>query len=199
MQRFWNDRIVWTLLEMEGPLSPNQKLCAALVPRLPTPLFKLSRISNSSTQPRQPIAEVFSHALGVISITAVTMAASAPKDEPGGDGDFMMNEPNGVSSPKELQMALYTRCASMEAGLVFNQDELLAFNIIPDNSLGQLLVYTKQLAKDGLFKVMQKDGRICWKVVNKSDAAKYEVLRRQESNRLANVLRLRQVQNAESG
>jgi len=127
------------------------------------------------------------------------MATLAPKDDPDGDGDVVMKEPSGVSSPKELKMALYTRCASLEHDLVFNQDELLAFNIIPDNNLDQLLVYTKQLAKDGLFKVMQKDGRICWKVVNKSDAAKYEVPGHEEPNILANVPRLRQVQNAESG
>lgn len=100
------------------------------------------------------------------------MASSAPKDEPDGDGDGMLDEPSGVSSPKELKMALYTRCASLEEGLVFGQDDLLAFNIIPDNSLDQLLAYTKQLAKDGLFKVMQQNGRICWKVVKKADAAK---------------------------
>lgn len=101
------------------------------------------------------------------------MASSGPKDEPDGDGDDLMNEPSGQSSPKELKMALYTRCASLEEGQVFGQDELLAFNIIPDNNIDQLLAYTKQLAKDGLFKVMQKDGKICWKVVKKADAAKY--------------------------
>ncbi len=122
------------------------------------------------------VAKVFFPGLKIDTNTSVAMATTAPKEEPGGDGDVTMNEPNGISSPKELKMALYTRCASLEAGLVFNQEELLAFNIIPDNNLEQLLVYTKQLAKDGLFKVMQKDGRICWKVVNKTDAAKYEIL-----------------------
>lgn len=102
------------------------------------------------------------------------MATPAAKDEPDGDGDITMNEPSGVSSPKELKMALYTRCASLEESRAFSQDELLAFNIIPDNNLEQLLAYTKQLAKDGLFKVMQKDGKVCWRVVKKADAAKYD-------------------------
>ena len=84
-----------------------------------------------------------------------------------------MIESSGVSSPKELRNALYARCASFEEGHVFNQDELFAFGIIPENSIEQLLVYTRQLAKDGLFKLMSnKDGRACWKVVRRADAAK---------------------------
>lgn len=104
------------------------------------------------------------------------MAASAAKMEPEGDGDIIMTEPSGVSSPKELKMALYAQCASLDEGRVFDQDELLAFNIVPDNDVRQLLVHTKQLAKDGLFKVMSKDNKICWKVVKKADAAKYVTL-----------------------
>ena len=100
------------------------------------------------------------------------MATSVGKDEPDGDGDLTMKEPKGVSSPHELQMALYARCASMDEARVFGQDELLSFNIIPENSIQQLLLYTKQLAKDGLFKIMTKDNKICWKVVKKADAAK---------------------------
>ncbi len=105
------------------------------------------------------------------------MATAATKDEPDADGDITMTEPSGVSSPKELKMALYARCASLEEGRVFGQDELLSFNIIPANDLHQLLVHTKQLAKDGLFKVMSKDNKICWRVVKKADAAKYGVSR----------------------
>ena len=103
------------------------------------------------------------------------MAASKAKDEPKGDGDITMTEPSGTSSPKELKMALYSRCASMEENHVFDQDELLSFNIIPNRDVHELLKLTTQLAKDGLLKVMQKDNKICWRVVKKADAAKYEL------------------------
>ena len=101
------------------------------------------------------------------------MATVATKAEVDGDEDMLMTEPSGVSSPKELKMALYARCASLDDGRVFDQEELLAFNIIPDNNVQQLLIHTQQLAKDGLFKVMSKDNKICWKVVKKADAAKW--------------------------
>ena len=101
------------------------------------------------------------------------MAGASAKVEFDGDGDVPMKEPSGTSSPKELKMALYARCASLDEGRVFDQDELLSFKIIPDDSVQQLLVHTRQLAKDGLFKVMTRDNKICWKVVKKADAAKY--------------------------
>ena len=90
------------------------------------------------------------------------------------DGDTVMKEPDGTSSPKELKNALYARCASQPDGTVFTQDELLSFGIVPENDVQRLLVYTKQLTKDGLFKLMTKDGKVCWRVVRKDDAAKWE-------------------------
>lgn len=98
--------------------------------------------------------------------------ASSTEEVPAKDEDITMAEPSGVSSPKELRNALYARCASFEEGHIFNQDELFAFDIIPDNSVEQLQAYTKQLAKDGLFKLMTKDGKACWKVVKRADAIK---------------------------
>lgn len=107
--------------------------------------------------------------------------ASSAEEVPAEDEDVTMTEPNDVSSPKELRNALYARCASFEVGHVFNQDELFAFKIIPDNSVEQLLAYTKQLAKDGLFKLMTKDGKACWKVVKRADAVKYRSLSQEEA------------------
>ena len=98
--------------------------------------------------------------------------ASSAEEMPSKDEDVTMIEPSGVSSPKELRNALYARCASFEESHVFDQDELFAFGIIPESSIEKLLVYTKQLAKDGLFKVMTKDGKACWKVVKRADAVK---------------------------
>lgn len=98
------------------------------------------------------------------------------KDEEAKEENTVMKETdvNAVSSPKELQNALYVRCASHgEENHVFSQEELMSFGIIPNNSLEKLLVFTKQLAKDGLLRLMQKDGRACWRVIKKDDAAKY--------------------------
>lgn len=79
---------------------------------------------------------------------------------------------SAVSSPKMLKNALYARCANLPAETIFSQDNLLSLNVIPDNDLEQLLSCTRQLTKEGLFKLMSKDGRACWKVVKRDDAAK---------------------------
>ena len=88
--------------------------------------------------------------------------------------DVLMTEPSGVSNPKEIKNALYARCASLEEDHVFDQEELLSFNVIPNNDVAQLLKHSQQLAKEGLFKVMTKNGKICWRVVNRKEAAKYD-------------------------
>ena len=98
--------------------------------------------------------------------------ASSVDEVPTKDEDVTMSEPSGVSSPKELRSALYAKCASFEEGHVFTQDDIFAFQIIPDNSVEKLLAYTRQLAKDGLFRLMSKDGKACWKVVKRADAVK---------------------------
>lgn len=103
------------------------------------------------------------------------MAALA-KEDPTKDEDPTMGEPSGVSSPQELRNALYARCATFEENHVFDQNELLSFNILPENNVEKLIVHTNRLAKDGLFKLMTKDGKACWKVVKRSDAAKYRPL-----------------------
>lgn len=77
------------------------------------------------------------------------------------------------SSAKEIKNALYARCANLPAEKVFTQADLQAFNVIPNDDVHQLLACTRQLTKEGLFKLMTKDGRACWKVVKKEDAAKY--------------------------
>lgn len=83
------------------------------------------------------------------------------------------NEPSAVPSTKELKHALYARCATQPADRVFAQQDLLAFDVIPDNDLKQLQACTTQLSKEGLLKMMTKDGKLCWRLVKKEDAAKY--------------------------
>lgn len=85
----------------------------------------------------------------------------------------VVEEEDAISSQKELTNALYARCANLPADRVFNQQDLFSFEVIPDNDLQQLLICTQQLTQEGLFKLMTKDGRACWKVVKKDDAAKY--------------------------
>lgn len=82
-------------------------------------------------------------------------------------------ELDSVSSPKMLKNALYARCANLAADRIFNQNDLLSLEVIPNNDLDQLLSCTRQLTKEGLFKLMSRDGRACWKVVKRDDAAKY--------------------------
>ena len=102
------------------------------------------------------------------------MEAEATDEAPlDADVDVVMKEPDGTSSPKEIKNALYARCASQPEGTLFGQEELMAFGLIPNNDVQNLLLYTRQLAKDGLFKLMSKDGKVCWRVVKKDDAAKY--------------------------
>ncbi|KAL6714016.1 34-kDa subunit of RNA polymerase III (C) [Lecanora helva] len=109
------------------------------------------------------------------------MAAAVRMNESNSKEDVTMTEPSGVSSSKELKMALYSRCASMEENRLFDQEDLLSFNIIPNNDVHRLLVLTQQLAKEGLLKIMTKDGGICWRVIKKADAAKYKLLSQDEA------------------
>ncbi len=98
------------------------------------------------------------------------------KDEDAQAQDIDTDKPSptdGVSSPKELKNALYARCASEDDGKIFFQTDLLSYNIIPENSIEKLLRYTQELLNEGLFKLMTKDGKTCWRVVRRDDAAKY--------------------------
>ena len=78
------------------------------------------------------------------------------------------------SSRKELKNALYARCATYPADTLFYQKDLLSFGIIPNNELGQLLSCARQLTQEGLLKLLKKDDVVCWRVVKKEDAAKYD-------------------------
>ena len=76
------------------------------------------------------------------------------------------------ASPKELKKALYAQCATRGVDRLFDQNDLLALKIIPNDDLVLLQTCTNQLTKEGLLKVLKKDSGICWKVVRKEDAAK---------------------------
>lgn len=98
---------------------------------------------------------------------------SKQEEEDSKDGDDASPNFIAAASTNEIKNALYARCANLGAEKVYSQRDLLAFKIIPNDDLNELLSCTRQLTKEGLFKLMSKDGKACWKVVKKEDAAKY--------------------------
>jgi len=88
------------------------------------------------------------------------------------DEDEVPERAVAPSSPKELCNALYASCASQSMDKEYNQQDLLALNVIPNGDMSQLQDCLQRLAQDGLLKTMTKDGALCWKVVKKEDAAR---------------------------
>ena len=102
---------------------------------------------------------------------------SQSKEHAAVDNDALLKESDGTSSPKELKNALYARCAREAEGTQFGQEDLLSFGIVPNNDVQELHRFTKQLMKEGLLRLMKKeDGKACWRVVKKVDAAKWVCL-----------------------
>ena len=97
---------------------------------------------------------------------------SKPEDSAKEDDDDAHFDITPVSDPKQIKTSLYARCAIEGVDKVFSQEDLLSFQIIPNNDLNQLLSCTQKLTKEGLLKLMSKDGRAHWKVVKREDAAK---------------------------
>lgn len=113
---------------------------------------------------------------------------SDEKDDATKDEDIIMGEASGISSPKELRNALYARCASQEEDKDFSQEDLLSFKIIPEDDLEKLLVCTKELTVGGLFKLRTVNGKTCWRVIKKDDAAKYDLASSKTKNGAAEYL-----------
>ncbi|KAI4263069.1 MAG: hypothetical protein L6R42_001763, partial [Xanthoria sp. 1 TBL-2021] len=59
--------------------------------------------------------------------------------------------------------------------------DLLDLGIIPNKDIKLLLQCTQELTGEGLFKLLTRDGRACWRVVKKEDAQKYKSLTAEES------------------
>lgn len=77
-----------------------------------------------------------------------------------------------AGADKELCDALYASCATHPAEKLFAQEDLLSLNVIPNGNVEMLALCINQLLTDGLFKLMQSNGKPCWKVVKREDAAK---------------------------
>lgn len=92
----------------------------------------------------------------------------------GASSSAMNRDGRAVSkaSQKELQNALYARCANLSADRTFDQNELLELQVIPNDDLRLLQTCLGHLTKEGLFKLMKKNDAACWKVVKREDAAR---------------------------
>ncbi|KAL8688961.1 MAG: hypothetical protein Q9218_005253 [Villophora microphyllina] len=95
--------------------------------------------------------------------------------------DIVSSDPSAGSSSLELKNALYARCAALPADTIFDQKALLNLNVIPNNELTLLLDCTQKLTQEGLFKLLSRENRACWRVVKKEDAQKYKSLSAEEA------------------
>ncbi|KAL8746712.1 MAG: hypothetical protein Q9190_001305 [Brigantiaea leucoxantha] len=87
----------------------------------------------------------------------------------------------GSDDVLEIKNAIYARCASKSSETIFSQSDILGMKVIPQDDLHLLLKCTQQLTREGLFKLMTREGRAVWKVVKKEDAAKYKTLSSEEA------------------
>ena len=79
------------------------------------------------------------------------------------------------SSIKELADALYAECLRRlgDDNKQFYQDDLLGMNVIPNRDVDRLSACINLLTSKGLLTLMSRDGRSCWKVKKREDAAKF--------------------------
>ncbi|KAI9717880.1 MAG: hypothetical protein M1812_004407 [Candelaria pacifica] len=90
-------------------------------------------------------------------------------------------------SSKELQNALYNRCAQGPTNALFYQDDLIEFDVIPGRNTKILLDCVQGLMNEGLLKVHTHDGLMAWKVVKQEDAAREKSLSQEETMILSHI------------
>ena len=88
--------------------------------------------------------------------------------------ESIITQDEGISrsSIEELKNAMYAACASLPENKTFDQAELLDLGTVPDRDIHLLQKCTTQLTKEGLFKLMTKNNRVCWRVVKRANAAR---------------------------
>ncbi|KAL8698722.1 MAG: hypothetical protein Q9224_001722 [Gallowayella concinna] len=94
--------------------------------------------------------------------------------------DLDPSDPVTLSSPLEIKNALYARCASLPSETIFSQHDLLDLDLVPNRDIKLLLQCTQELTSDGLFKLLHREGRACWRVVKLEEAQKYKYLTAEE-------------------
>lgn len=77
-------------------------------------------------------------------------------------------------SVNELAAKLYDACLTkFPPDHLFNQQELLGLGIFPKSDLALLLQCTQSLVDQKLFRLLQKNDRLAWKIISREDAEKY--------------------------
>jgi hypothetical protein len=80
---------------------------------------------------------------------------------------------HGDDVVQELKTKLYDLCRTTEeSSTVFRQDDLLAFNIIPENDVRLLLQTAQRLCDEKLFKLVRDGSAAGWMYRSEADAAK---------------------------
>lgn len=65
---------------------------------------------------------------------------------------------------------LYSICASSAPGGTFSQDDLMKTKVA--ETLKELMELCQVLVNEQLFELLETDGRLCWRVRGKEEAAK---------------------------
>ncbi|KAK1150034.1 34-kDa subunit of RNA polymerase III (C) [Aspergillus melleus] len=85
-------------------------------------------------------------------------------------------------SVSELAAKLYDACLTkFPPDHLFVQQELLGLGIFPKSDLALLLQCTQSLVDQKLFRLLQKDNRLAWKIISREDAEKLQNLNPDES------------------
>lgn len=77
------------------------------------------------------------------------------------------------SQVAELASKLYDACVNeFDSDHLFYQNDFLNLKVIPKNDVALLLECTQNLVNQNLFRLLQKDGKLTWKLIDREDAEK---------------------------
>ncbi|KAJ5213025.1 hypothetical protein N7449_000194 [Penicillium cf. viridicatum] len=77
------------------------------------------------------------------------------------------------SQVAELASKLYDACVNeFDSDHLFYQNDFLNLKVIPKNDVALLLECTQSLVNQNLFRLLQKDGKLTWKLIDREDAEK---------------------------
>ncbi|KAJ5558035.1 RNA polymerase Rpc34 [Penicillium sp. DV-2018c] len=77
------------------------------------------------------------------------------------------------SQVSELASKLYDACVNeFSRDHLFYQNDFLNLKVIPKNDVSLLLECTQSLVNQNLFRLLQKDGKLTWKLIDREDAEK---------------------------
>jgi len=77
------------------------------------------------------------------------------------------------SKVAELASKLYDACTSeFDPDHLFFQNDFLDLKVIPDNDVSLLLECAQSLVDQNLFRLLTKDGKLTWRLIDREDAEK---------------------------